>query len=98
LEKGVRGILEMTLDDIKQTIEKAVPDSTAHVSDPQMDGQHLEAIVISPTFEGLTLVKQHQMVMKALKHAFANHVHALGLTTFTPEKWTETNSKGVKNG
>ena len=83
----------MTLEEIKTTIEKAVPNSTAHVLDPQMDGHHLEAIVISSTFEGLMLVKQHQMVMKALKEAFAGYVHALGLKTFTPEKWNEVKDK-----
>jgi len=35
------------------------------------------------------LVKQHQLVMKALKEAFEGDVHAMGLKTFTPEKWGE---------
>jgi len=77
----------MTLDEIKNTIEDAIPRSTAHIMDPMNDGQHLQAIVISPAFEGVMLVKQHQMVMKPLKDAFAGAVHALALKTFTPEKW-----------
>jgi len=77
----------MTLDEIKQIIEKAVPNSTAFVLDPMNDGQHLQAFVVSSTFEGVMLVKQHQMVMNPLKDAFASSVHALGLKTFTPEKW-----------
>jgi acid stress-induced BolA-like protein IbaG/YrbA len=77
----------MTLDEIKTTIEAGVPDATAHVLDPMQDGQHLQAIVISPAFEGLALVKQHQMVMKPLKEALATSVHALGLKTFTPAQW-----------
>ena len=76
------------LEQIKQTIENAVPDATVYVVDPQNDGQHFQALVISATFNGLSLVKQHQMVMKPLKNEFAtNTVHALGLKTFTPEKW-----------
>jgi len=35
------------------------------------------------------LIKQHQMVMKPLKQAFAESVHALGLKTFTPDKWEQ---------
>lgn len=77
----------MTLDEIKQTIENAVPDSTAHILDPMNDGQHLQAFVISPAFDGMMLVKQHQMVMKPLKQAFHESVHALGLKTFTPDDW-----------
>ena len=79
----------MTLTEIKQAIEQAVPSSTVYVLDPMNDGQHLQAIVISPAFEGIMLVKQHQMVMKHLKAAFAGAVHAMGLKTFTPQKWNE---------
>lgn len=79
----------MTPSDIKHTIEQSVPGAVAYVLDPMNDGQHLQAFVISPAFEGLMLVKQHQMVMQPLSKAFANSVHALALKTFTPEKWQE---------
>lgn len=80
----------MRIDEIKKTIESAVPNATAYVLDPNNDGQHFQAIVISPVFEGLMLVRQHQMVMQALKNAFAESVHALALKTFTPKKWEES--------
>ena len=83
----------MTLDEIKNTIETSVSDSTAYVLDPMNDGQHLQAFVISSTFVGMSLVKQHQMVMKPLKEAFAQSVHALGLKTFVPEKWDEVKNQ-----
>tara|TARA_B100000745_G_C19964452_1_gene326156 strand:- start:296 stop:556 length:261 start_codon:yes stop_codon:yes gene_type:complete len=83
----------MTLDEIKQTIEANVPDSTAYVFDPMNDGQHLQAVVVSSTFEGMMLIKQHKMVMSPLKEAFAGAVHALGLKTFTPEKWEQERSQ-----
>ena len=77
----------MTLEDIKTLIEKSVPQSTVFVLDPMNDGQHLQALVISPVFEGMMLIKQHQMVMKPLKEALATSVHAMGLKTFTPSQW-----------
>jgi stress-induced morphogen len=43
--------------------------------------------VICPQFEGLSLVKQHQLVMKSLTQGFATNVHALALKTFTPTQW-----------
>ncbi len=86
----------MTLDQIKSIIEQNVPGSTVYVLDPMNDGQHLQAIVISPVFKSMMLIKQHQMVMKPLKQALAQEVHALGLKTFTPEKWEEV--KGEFNG
>jgi acid stress-induced BolA-like protein IbaG/YrbA len=39
------------------------------------------------------LIKQHQMVMTPLTQAFASSVHALGLKTFTPQKWELEKSK-----
>ena len=78
----------MTLEEIKNMIEKNVPESTAHIFDPMNDGQHLQAVVISPAFEGILLVKQHQMVMNPLKDILAKDiVHALGLKTMTPGQW-----------
>lgn len=79
----------MNLLEVKKTIETSIPNSVAHVFDPQNDGQHLEAIVISPVFENMLLVKQHQSVMKPLKQAFAESLHALKLKTFTPSQWEE---------
>ena len=71
--------------DVKKTILNILPDATVYAIDP--DWEHLEALVISPTFKNMPLVKQHQLIMKALKEHFASSVHALALKTFTPEKW-----------
>ena len=78
----------MTPDQIKQRIEAALPGSLAHVLDPMNDGAHLQAFVVSPAFDGMPVFKQQQMVMTALKDIF-QVVHALGLKTFTPAKWSE---------
>ncbi len=76
-------------DQIKAVIEKALPDAEVYVLDPMNDNTHFESIVISESFREMPLVKQHQTVMKALKEQFATTVHALGLKTFTPEKWQD---------
>jgi acid stress-induced BolA-like protein IbaG/YrbA len=83
----------VTLEEIKYTIKEAVPQATIYVMDPLNDGQHLQAIVVSPIFEGMLLVKQHQMVMRPLKEAFQGAVHALALKTFTPQKWQEVKAQ-----
>lgn len=83
----------MKLEEIQNIIESNIPDSQAIVLDPMNDGEHLQALVISSTFEGMMLVKQHKMVMQPLKEAFASSVHALGLKTFTPAKWEESRAQ-----
>lgn len=78
------------LDHIEATIRKTVPDARVRVVDPYNDGQHFEAYVVSPAFEGLPLVRQHQMVLNSLKSELsANMVHAVALKTFTPAKWED---------
>jgi len=77
----------MITREIKKIIEDSINGATVHVLDPMNDGQHLQALVISSAFDGIPLIKQHQMVMRPLKDAFKEYVHALGLKTFTPEKW-----------
>ena len=52
------------------------------------DGEHFEAIIISPDFAGKTKVKQHQMVYASLQAEMASEtIHALSLKTYTPETW-----------
>mgnify|MGYP001570229710 CR=1 FL=1 len=82
------------LEDIQKIIERSVPDSKAYVVDPMCDGRHLKAVVISPAFKDISLVKQHHMVMKPLNEALSGRLHALGLKTFTPEKSYVSNKKG----
>ena len=74
---------------IKQHISEVLPDATVYVASP--DGTHFSALVISPSFEGLLLVKQHKLVMNALREKFNDDsLHALQLKTFTPEKWEQS--------
>ena len=46
---------------------------------------HLQVTVVSSQFNGLSLVKQHQLVYSALKEELASEaIHALALKTETP--------------
>lgn len=75
------------VEEVKDTLQQALPDATIYVFDPLHDGVHLEAIVICPRFKGLSLVRQHQMVMFPLQDHFQEKLHALSIKTFTPEVW-----------
>ncbi len=76
---------------IKETIEASLAKSTVYIYDP--DGEHFEALVVSADFIGMPLIKQHKIVMNALKERFATDVHALALKTFTPDKWENEKHK-----
>jgi acid stress-induced BolA-like protein IbaG/YrbA len=51
------------------------------------DGQHFEAVIVSPQFEGKNMVQQHQLVYQALGERMREEIHALSMRTFTPEAW-----------
>ncbi|MDX1386202.1 MAG: BolA family protein [bacterium] len=72
---------------IQKLIETALPDSEVVVQDMTGMGDHFQALVISPHFEGKTMIEQHQLVYKALGDHMKEAIHALALKTFTPEQW-----------
>ena len=51
------------------------------------DGQHFEALIVSPEFEGLSRIKRHQRVYAALGDRMRADIHALSMTTLTPGEW-----------
>ena len=69
---------------VKSLITKKLPDSKVIVENLK-GNDHLQVTVISSTFNGLSLVKQHQLVYSALKEELASEaIHALALKTETP--------------
>jgi acid stress-induced BolA-like protein IbaG/YrbA len=51
------------------------------------DGQHFEALIVSPAFVGKNMVQQHQLVYQALGDRMRSEIHALSMRTFTPDTW-----------
>lgn len=78
----------MTPEEVKEIIESNIPDATADVGQPRGvdDDDHLAATVVSPAFEGKTLVDQHDMVYDALDDHMTTDIHAVELTTKAPEE------------
>jgi len=51
------------------------------------DGQHFEAVIVSPAFSGKSRVQRHQLVYAALGDRMRAEIHALSMQTYTPEDW-----------
>jgi acid stress-induced BolA-like protein IbaG/YrbA len=60
--------------------------SCTHLS-VQGDGAHFEAVIVSPSFAGLSRVRQHQLVYAALGDRMREEIHALSMKTFSPDEW-----------
>ena len=71
--------------EVESRIEDAIPDAEATVTHPRPnDTEHLAAEVVSPVFDGKSLVEQHELVYDAVEEAMTTEIHALKVTTRTP--------------
>ena len=74
----------ITKEKVISLIKKKLADSEVKVENLK-GNDHLQVTVISFMFEGLSLVKQHQLVYSALKEELASEaIHALALKTEFP--------------
>lgn len=75
----------MTASELRARIEKLGPGTRAEVVDLTGTQDHWEALVISPAFEGKSMLEQHRMIYALLQaEVNSEEVHALKLRTFTP--------------
>jgi acid stress-induced BolA-like protein IbaG/YrbA len=72
-----------TPDDVKRYIAAGLACDHLEVSG---DGQHFEALIVSPAFEGKSRVQRHQLVYAALGDRMRAEVHALSMRTLTPDE------------
>jgi stress-induced morphogen len=73
--------------ELQEKIQRGLPGSYVEVADSTGGGDHFEALVVSESFNGLSLVERHQAVYRALGDAMRAQVHALSLKTLTPEQY-----------
>ncbi len=71
-------------ESIKQGIERALACEHVEVIG---DGQHFQALIVSPEFTGRNRVQRHQLVYAALGERMREEIHALSMRTLTPEEW-----------
>ena len=83
----------MTPQVIKSLIEAGIEGCEAIVNGD--DGTHFETIVISDDFEGLSLVKKHQLVYQTLGDKMKAEIHALSIRPLTRSEWEESNNSGL---
>lgn len=73
----------VTPDSIKTSIEAGIACQAVDVAG---DGQHFEALIVSDAFRGLSRLARHRLVYAALGDRMRAEIHALSMTTITPEE------------
>jgi len=78
----------LTAKELRNYIMSGLP--CDHVEVLGDDGQHFEAVIVSPQFTGKNKVQQHQLVYLALGDRMRSEIHALAMRTFTPDAWAQS--------
>jgi stress-induced morphogen len=77
--------MPMAAEEIEGMIKAAFPDAAVEITDLAGDNNHFAARVVSWAFAGMPRVKQHKAVYDALGGKMGGVLHALQLTTATPD-------------
>lgn len=79
----------MQAEDIEALIRAALPCEYLAIDG---DGVHWQAVIVSTAFVGRSRVARQQVVLSPLKeHMASNRIHALSMTTLTPDEWRSQN-------
>lgn len=83
----------MPLNELRALLEQGFPGDTIQLENPQGDGEHYQALIVSERFQGMSLVEQHQLVYATLGNAMRSAVHAFALKTYTPAQWVKASAR-----
>jgi stress-induced morphogen len=73
---------------VEERIRAGIPEvEVVEIEDLTGTKDHYRATVVAGGFRGMSRIEQHQAVYAALGELMAGPVHALSLSTFTPESW-----------
>ncbi len=74
----------MTLEEIQAKLEAGVENSTVTM---EGDGCNCSTLVVSPVFEGMSLLARQKMVLAAVRENIdSGELHALSIKARTPEE------------
>lgn len=77
--------MPMAADEIVALIRAGIPDAEVTITDLAGDGDHYAARVVSESFRGKPRIQQQRAVYAALGGRMGGELHALQLTTATPD-------------
>ena len=78
--------MPINAQELEQRLINAFPEAKVQVADLTGTGDHYSATVITKAFEDKSLLERHRMVYGALGDSMKGEIHALALTTRTPDE------------
>ena len=77
--------MAMAADEIERLIRDGIPDAAVVITDLAGDGDHYAARVVAESFRGISRVERTRRIYEALGGRMGGELHALQLTTATPD-------------
>ncbi len=71
----------MKPSEVERMILEALPGAEVQVQDMTGTGDHFDIVVVSPRFEGKTMIEQHKLIFSALEKEMDRGIHAVQLKT-----------------
>jgi stress-induced morphogen len=75
-------------EELKERIQRALPEADVSVEDLTGGGDHFRAEIVSERFDGLSRIEQHQLVYGVFGDEVGGPIHALSIKTSIPERTT----------
>jgi stress-induced morphogen len=72
--------------DLEGRLRSAFPSGEIVITDLAGDGDHYRARIVAPEFVGLSRLRRHQLVNRALADILGGALHALALETLAPDE------------
>ena len=85
IEKEIKQRLEQNLDVHHFEIKDFTDRHLTH--ELHEGGFHLEAVIVSDSFDGLSLIDRHKKVYEAMGELMKHEIHALSMKTHTKLEW-----------
>ncbi|MGB2102154.1 MAG: BolA family protein [Porticoccaceae bacterium] len=77
----------MNADEIKLILEQQLNGCDIKVD---VDGSHVNIVVVGDIFQGVRLVQRQQLVYAALReHIASGAIHAVNMKTYSAEEWQQ---------
>jgi len=84
---SIRSLIEDKLAQGMAPLHLEVLNESDRHNVPPGSESHFKVVVVSPEFEGKTLIARHRMVYRLLGDELQGGVHALALHTYTEQDW-----------
>lgn len=88
-------VMEKLKSALKPTVITLVDESHLHAShaqSPKTPESHFNLNIVSPEFEGLSLLQRQRKVYTILSDELKDHIHALSMKTKTPDEEARSTS------